>query len=45
MGVELNIMEPIGEVYAAMDNGVRVGKEHGSFVEIHLESVVTKLVD
>ena len=42
MGVELNIVEPIGGVSDSMDGGVRVGDMCGVFVEMHLESVVTK---
>ena len=45
LGVDLNIIDPIGEISAAMDGGVIVGEVHGSFVEMHLESVVTKLAD
>ena len=45
MGVEINIIDPIIGLSADIDNGVRVGEVHGSFVEIHLESVVTKLAD
>ena len=45
MGDKINIIEPIGGVSAAMDGGFRFGELHFSFVEMHLESVVTKLAD
>ena len=45
MGVEINIIEPIGGVSASMDGGVRVGEVHDGFVEMYLESLVTKLAN
>ena len=45
LGVDLNIIEPIGGVSAAMYDGVRIGEVHAGFVEMHLESVVKKLAD
>ena len=45
IGVEINILDPIGGVSADMDGGVRVREVHGCFVEMNLESVVKKLSD
>ena len=45
MGVEINIIETIEVVSAAMDDGGIVGKVHGNLFLMHFESVVTKLAD
>ena len=45
LGVELNIIEPVRGFSAAIDGGVRVGEVHDGFVEMYLESVVTKLAN
>ena len=45
LGVEINIMDPIVEVCSTMDGGVRVGEVHDGFVEMYLESLVTKLAN
>ena len=45
MGVDINLIEPIGGVSTAMYDGFRVGEVNGGFVEMNLEYVVTKLAD
>ena len=45
LGVDFNIIDTIGGVSAVMHGGVRIVEVHGGFVEMNLESVVTKLAD